>query len=367
MNFETSEEYPKQDLDASEVAGRMYDLADGLNIEKEPERYQAFNESGTAISQGDYDKGQRILEQGGQWDDDLRAVAVDTNKMDQANREGGGKSMNLAGATEIIQSYADRLAESRDLEDRRGAIEIESILGGLNRPGTEGLDETLKYVESLLESRASSNIKRTPEIIKDWQERRDVRDVLFEEKKRRLKKIEADRAISDHAKLESDQAAKDQAALDELRKHHGFDGGAEKIDNLDPLQEAFANLGSAEDIKAQTKANAYNPNLGIATIMEGLKGVYPDQEALGKRLREIKSEYGVAIEKSQQDRPDYDAHGHSVIALKAIIKSLSPQERALMEEGIDKNLILKDRNTTDRIHIQHAMGDFLRFLNQIKE
>ncbi|MDP3985487.1 MAG: hypothetical protein Q8P82_01870 [bacterium] len=190
------------------LAGRFYDLSESARAEEarlpQEEQYQEalFLSVGREAAQGNYSGAQRILEGGVRWNDDLRDAAVEMNELDQERR--GEKPLSFEEAQETLGGYA------RDFEkiskepggkqsDIENAMAIDNIVADMFEPGTESIDAALRYIESALKSKSAvaDTIlksegplgKQAPEFIKDWQEKRAIRDALYQEKQKRAEQI----------------------------------------------------------------------------------------------------------------------------------------------------------------------------------
>ncbi len=102
-----------------QVSSRMFNVAGNVDEVVHPERKETFNQAGTEFASGNFDKGQRVLETEGSWNDDIRGVATDANKAEQERT--GEKPLDLDGAKSVFDSSADQLESSGTEEDKRGA------------------------------------------------------------------------------------------------------------------------------------------------------------------------------------------------------------------------------------------------------
>jgi hypothetical protein len=100
----------------------------------------------------------------------------------------------------MILSYAQEFKEiskmSNDPRDSQAAIEIESIVKDLDKSGQEGLravENTLKYIENTLKSKANIRAfvrkEEMHSFIKDLLEKRNIRNSLLLEKQRRKEEV----------------------------------------------------------------------------------------------------------------------------------------------------------------------------------
>lgn len=109
----------------------------------------------------------------------------------------GAKPMTFEDAQRAISGYA-RDFEKMSKEpggrqaDLEGAMAIDNIVADTSKPGADGIDEALKYIEDTLKSKsnvADSILKskgpmgeQASAFLKDWQEKRAIRDALYQEK-----------------------------------------------------------------------------------------------------------------------------------------------------------------------------------------
>ncbi|GEM_PF-6390864 len=203
------------------IASKMYGV---LDMVKQPQNHEALNNAANEFADGTYDKGQRILEKNGFWHDTVREVAVEANQTEGEKK--GSTPLNFTEAKDTINGYAKSLAESGTREDKKSALAIESIVLGTDRPGIEGVDEALKYIEGVLQTKAKSERKMTPEMKKEWGEQRAVRDALFLEKQRRIEKSQEQSQKSDRPKVREETIQKskeqDEKELAGLRESLGL-------------------------------------------------------------------------------------------------------------------------------------------------
>src|ERR1043165_4755816 len=101
---------------AEAVSSKMYDMADKLDAGKQQKLYETFTGSGREFANGNYDKGQRLLENNGSWNDEIRGVASEAN---QASRsETGAGAFNFEEAKNAINGYAKNLEVLGERQDR---------------------------------------------------------------------------------------------------------------------------------------------------------------------------------------------------------------------------------------------------------
>lgn len=168
----------------------MYDMADKVDGAKQPKLYETLTGAGREFANGNYDKGQRLLENNGFWNDEVRGVASEAN---QAGREQAGAGVfGFNEAKAAINGYAKNLESLGTQQDVRGAMEIDSMLRGMDRPGQagiDGIDDSLKYIEGLLQTKTHLEQQMTPAMKKQWEEQRAVRDALVAEKGKRTEQM----------------------------------------------------------------------------------------------------------------------------------------------------------------------------------
>ena len=176
----------------------MYDIADKIDILEQPELRESFSLAANEFANESYDKGQRLLEKAGVWNDELRSITVDANQADRGKT--GTEPLTFQEAESVIDTYARNLAESGDSEDKRSALQIESIVSGMDRPGRvgiDGIDEALRYIEGVLQTKVKFEQHMNPALKKQWEEQRAVRDALFVEKKKRFERLEQTRRLDE--------------------------------------------------------------------------------------------------------------------------------------------------------------------------
>mgnify|MGYP001610516541 FL=1 len=144
------------------ISSKLFEIA-----ERNSEQNQSavYNQAGVEFAQGNLHKGQQLLEQPGSWNDELRLVATQANQ--QESQRTGTNPLSFQESQAILNRSAEELGSVGDQGDRRDALEIQGIVLQMNKPGQEGMqgiEKTLKYVEGLLQTRATSQRKLTPEI-----------------------------------------------------------------------------------------------------------------------------------------------------------------------------------------------------------
>ncbi len=76
------------------------------------------------------------------------------------------------------------------MSDLEASMDLDNISSDISEPGIEGIDNALNYLEGTLKSKANVADSISPEdraaFLKDWQEKRAMRDALFREKQKRV-------------------------------------------------------------------------------------------------------------------------------------------------------------------------------------
>lgn len=247
--------YDKQKIEAGPVsetqraesaANKFFDMAEKEPGAKDPKINEMFSAVGRETAQGNYDMGQRILESGAKWDDDLRKAASEINQLDQERT--GAKPVTIEDVQDTITGYARDLEKTskekggRQL-DLESAMALDNIAGDISGPGLEGIDNALNYLEGTLKSKsntANSILKSTtltPEdkatFLKDWQEKRAMRDALLQEKQKRVEQ-----------QKQSQQATEeiDKGRISVSRNLENLYDQAEVPENTPSRQEFFAKV-----------------------------------------------------------------------------------------------------------------------------
>lgn len=167
-------------------------------MESERSKREVFSATGSETTQGNFDKAQRILEAGTQWDDRLRGLASEVNQLDRERT--GVKPISFTEALQAISGYA-RVFEKMSHEpvgsrqDLESSMEIDNIAGDALDPGVEGIDTALAYIEGTLQSTANiadkllrstvTSNEDKAKFLNDWREKRAIRDALYQEKQKR--------------------------------------------------------------------------------------------------------------------------------------------------------------------------------------
>jgi hypothetical protein len=184
---------------AEAVANKFFDMAEKGSGAKDPKANEMFSAVGRETAQGNYDMGQRILESGAKWDDDLRGAASEINQLDRERT--GAKPMAIEDVQNTISGYArdfEKMSKERGgrQSDLESSMALDNIVGDISEPGLEGINNALDYLEGTLKSKGNtidSILKLTTltsedkvTFLKDWQEKRAMRDTLFQEKQKRI-------------------------------------------------------------------------------------------------------------------------------------------------------------------------------------
>ncbi|MEK9153647.1 MAG: hypothetical protein AAB723_03550 [Patescibacteria group bacterium] len=240
---------------AETVVSKFFAMADKINpyMESERPKQEMFSVAGTETAQGNYDKAQRNLETGVQWDDKLRGAATEVNQLNQERI--GAKPMSFDEAQRVISEYArnfEKMAKGSGgkQEDNEAAMDINNLVRETSELGVAGINKALQYIEgalkskgnianSILESETASREDKA-EFLKDWQEKRNIRDALYQEKQKRAEQLEQSQQTTkaktreretaeslDAAKKQ--QVAKDQAEIKRIRSELGLDESEKSV------------------------------------------------------------------------------------------------------------------------------------------
>ena len=267
---------------AEEIATTFYDMSEKIDPSTAPQTYEMFNEVGREMAQGNYDRGQRILEAGVAWDDNLRSAAVEMNQLEQERK--GAEPLSFEDAQNTISRYSEQLEELGTNEDLKAALEVQKIAAGTGKSreaGIEGIDQALTYVEGLLQTKAEFESKSprqlTAENLGDWEEKRAIRDALYREKQKRIEEL---RQSEEAASIGSETAPQD---LEEMKRRHEEedeselarlraelnDSSPEKVEGENKMEERRAKYETFEQEKGsatrllkalQEMHNNYEPN-----------------------------------------------------------------------------------------------------------
>jgi len=192
-------------------ADKLFDVANKINpsTESESQKCEMFKNAAIEITNGNYDKSQRILESSAQWDDNLRNVASEVNNLDLEKK--GVNPMSFEGAQKTITGYARELEKmskepNGKIKDLESAMDLDNIVSDTSESGIEGIDNALEYIEGTLKSTNNiaenilnsdiSTSKDKVEFLKTWQEKRSIRDALYQEKQKRIEQIGQSQQVS---------------------------------------------------------------------------------------------------------------------------------------------------------------------------
>lgn len=185
---------PTETQRAETAANRFSDMAEKGPGAKNPKMREIFQNVGDETRSGNFDKAQRLLEGGATWDDNLRGAASEVNRLDQEKRR--AKPMSFGDAQKMTDVYALRHEAQATRYDEGSAtrtahLEHVTSLRGASRSGVEGIDDTLQYIEQGLKDMAEAASKGplTREELQDWQEKRAIRDALYQEKQKRVEQM----------------------------------------------------------------------------------------------------------------------------------------------------------------------------------
>lgn len=219
--------YDKQGFDASNLekqtdtqraeatANKFFNMADETNppLKSEQEKYEMFSSAGNEIAQGNYDKAQRTLEMSAQWDDSIRGAASEVNQLDQERI--GAKPLSFTEAQKAMRNNARNFEKiSKETggrqQDLESAMEIDNMVSDTSEAGTEAIDNMLKYIEDTLKNKneiADSILKSDvttredkANFLKDWQEKRAMRDSFYKEKQKRTEQIKQSEQVTEELK-----------------------------------------------------------------------------------------------------------------------------------------------------------------------
>jgi hypothetical protein len=226
---------------SQEVARKMYEIADRSASMGRSAFYDTYIRAGTEFAQENYHKGQQLLEQPGNWNDELRYVATQANGLE--NQRTGREPLSFQESQATLNRNAEELGSLGDHSDRRDALEIQSTILQMNQPGQEGMqgiEKTLKYVEGLLQTRATSQRNLTPEIKQSWDERRAIRDALFMEKQAR-----AERTSTGQRAREQEMQGR-SSTTSSLEKLYSLAGVPEDVPSRQELLRRVGNMSEQE-------------------------------------------------------------------------------------------------------------------------
>lgn len=342
-----------------QIASKMYEV---LYKVRQPQNHENLNKAANEFSDENYDKGQRILEKNGFWHDTVREVAVEANQAERDKK--GNMPLNFKEAKGAINGYAKSLAESGTREDKKSALAIESIVLGADMPGIEGVDETLKYIEGVLQTKAKSERKMTPEMKKEWDEQRAVRDALFTEKQRRIEKLQEKEQRGDRPTISEETIQKskeqDEKELAGLRESLGL--GEKKFDKL-TAESVRLKLGLPElDLKNGTRA--YDKNQGAASIFEVLKKINPDAQHLAQRIEELKNKFELVVKNERDSNPGKSKEAYENFASNKVFNELTLVERHTIENFLDSNYKKMGGSGQRLIAANGVFNDFIRLINK---
>ena len=257
---------------SEQVSAKMYNMADKVDGAKQPKLHETFDKAGAEFAQGNYDKGQRLLETNGAWNDEVRGVASEANQADQERV--GASSLGFGEAKTTINGYAKNLESLGTQSDKQGAMEIQSLLRGMDRPGQAGIDginESLKYIEGLLQTKAFSERQMSPAMKKSLEEQRAMRDALFAEKQKRTEQLQQGQQVGE-------QLLKDRKSASRVLEN--LYSNAEVPDDMSSRQE----LGRRVERMSQEELRFLDADLRKATADFGRTR---DAKTLDAALRDL--------------------------------------------------------------------------------
>jgi len=285
ISQENIEEFQKPEQHPNErAAGEFYDYAEE---QQDPKAQEFYSRIGTEVAQDNFDGAQRNLELNVDWDDNLRNMAAEANRLDQERR--GDKPLGFRVTKEMILAQAAEFFSSGEIQDKKAALEIESLVSGTERPGAESLDEILNYVEGILLSKNEAIIRKGGANKIDLDilfEKRAQRDALMREKLTRIEKKEnsasaeqlgKDRELNES--LQREQEARDQKELAEIRKGLEIEEPAEerlrKFENFQEHKQTAEKIVRAlRDIHNifESGNNTSDARMLIEVTLEGIIG-----------------------------------------------------------------------------------------------
>tara|TARA_Y100000310_G_scaffold115238_2_gene113789 strand:+ start:2902 stop:4335 length:1434 start_codon:yes stop_codon:yes gene_type:complete len=231
---------------AESVANKFFDMAEKGPGTEDQKTYEMFSGAGRETAQGNYTQAQHILESGVDWNDDLRASASEINQLDQ--ERAGAKPMTIEDVQNTISKYArdfEKMSKEKGgkTSDLEASMDLDNISSDISESGPEGIDNALDYLEGTLKSKANIASSIPPEdraaFLKDWQEKRAMRDALFQEKQKRI-----------------EQQKQSQQATEEIDK--GRTSASRNLENL------YAQAGVPEETPSRqeflTKVSRMSPD-----------------------------------------------------------------------------------------------------------
>ena len=102
------------------------------------------------------------------------------------------KSLSYKDAKGILESIGQKLAAGGSRDDIEGGFDISSLARGMDRPGIEGIDEAIKYLDTVIRSKSlllSKETLRDPAIKNQLEQQKAAREALLAERGKRLEKI----------------------------------------------------------------------------------------------------------------------------------------------------------------------------------
>ncbi len=339
-----------------QIASKMFDISDRA---ERPKDQEILAGAAREFGNENYDKGQRILEEHNSWQDNIRGVVVEANSVEQEKR--GIIPLSFGEAKGTINRWGEQLIDSGDKINRKIGLEIGDIALGADRPGTEGLDDALKYVEGTLFTRVSENPKINPEIKKDLEEKRAVRDALFLEKQRRIERLEEQRQANHRPVINEAEKKRiqeqDERELARLRGELGLD---EKKGEKLSAEDVRNKFGIPE---LEFGDRGYGPRIGAASTFEVLKQLNPDAEQLFGKIEKLKAEFQATIERAKKSNPGKSEDAYKRFADNQIFEQLKPDEKQALEQFMVVN---SKKMGWHEFHISagQQFGDFIGFITK---
>ncbi len=102
------------------------------------------------------------------------------------------KPLSYKDAKGILEKIGEELAAGGSRSDIEAGFDIGSLARGMDRPGIEGIDEAIKYLDTVIRSKSlllSADTLRDPVINNQLEQQKAAREALFAERTKRLQKV----------------------------------------------------------------------------------------------------------------------------------------------------------------------------------
>jgi|GEM_PF-3579621 len=325
---------------AEAVASRFFDMADKGPGAEDPEVQEMFSSTGREVADGGYDKAQRILESGAQWDDTLRGAASEVNQLDQEKR--GAKPISPKEAVGIINRYAAELEEVGLHED---ALESQKMAADINKTGPEGVEaveRALQYLEGCQKSQVDRMSQRREfketDTLQALQERRAARDALHTEKQRRVEQLQqSQHSTEELARDRGETATKLENLFGRASIPEDMPSSQEflaRVQSMSPEELHFLNVALGKVITEFGRSNQ-NSDLLAARLQEmGSRSWQPEDVARRQRIEdqrriaELQKELG--LPEQQQGEPSVEIEeetAEEVIARKQRLEDFIKRQK----------------------------------------